>query len=265
LDGESVKEPYFQGTLADGTYLRLEDEYVRDNFPTSFVDKVVEKGSEGKSHAFIHVPPGAPRTDDGHEMMDRRLPRIKYRQSGQSTCLFSSVASALFYLGVTNIAQKIACEAPKYAADAVAATESWRALLRIMGESCRFLIPEKLQLKAFDVLRDISEYPTVMTLEAVDGGTQHAVTVVGKYIFDANCVRVLPLTTKSLDYCCSTDSTKGKYSNVYRGYRFCIPKNTRKFAHYQNSFLKKLEESSLILSTVDIHKDDEYENEYEDE
>ena len=64
------------------------------------------------------------------------------------------------------------------------------------------------------------EFPTVLALEAVDGGTQHAITTVGKLIFDSNCEQALPLTKKSLDYCCLSDDKEGAYHKVLRGYRF---------------------------------------------
>jgi hypothetical protein len=74
-----------------------------------------------------------------------------------------------------------------------------------------------------NILSNISEYPTVLTLEALDGGTQHAITVVGKLIFDSNCERALPLNMNSLDYCCSTDKLKGTFYRVFKGYRFMEP------------------------------------------
>ena len=43
----------------------------------------------------------------------------------------------------------------------------------------------------FDILNDRSIYPTVVQLQAGDGGMQHAITVVGQLIFDSNCVRAL--------------------------------------------------------------------------
>jgi len=82
------------------------------------------------------------------------------------------------------------------------------------------LQPVKIHGKVFDVMKDISQFPTVMSLEAVDGGTQHAITVVGRMIFDSNCERALALTKRNLDYCCSTDDLPGNYKRVHKGYRF---------------------------------------------
>ena len=62
-------------------------------------------------------------------------------------------------------------------------------------------------------------------MEAIDGRTQHAITIVGKLIFDK---RALPLTTKSLDYCCSLADKEGAYHKVHRGYRFMKPQAKNK-------------------------------------
>jgi hypothetical protein len=125
------------------------------------------------------------------------------------------------------------------------------------------LLPKKLHGNTFDLIGDVSEFPTVASLEAVDGGTQHAVTVVGRYVFDSNCERVLPLTRRSLDYCCSTDTTKGMYKKVYRGYRFALPPNTTKYCKYSESFREKLQNSILILTTGAQQGNDEEDTEDE--
>ena len=67
---------------------------------------------------------------------------------------------------------------------------------------------------------DISTFPTVLQLQADDSSIQHAVTIVGKLVFDSNCPHALLLNQATLDYCCSSDDQPSHYSEVYRGYRF---------------------------------------------
>jgi len=153
-------------------------------------------------------------------MLNDALPMVKYMQGGEATCLFSSFASAIHYVGLPNTAEAVAEKASVFSATSFNAVFSWNGLIDIMAQSCKWLRPIKINAKAFDILSDVSEFPTVLALEAFDGGTQHAFTVVGKLVFDSNCERALPLTRRSLDYCCSTDTTPGFYRQVYKGYRF---------------------------------------------
>jgi hypothetical protein len=97
-----------------------------------------------------------------------------------------------------------------------------------MAKECRWLEPRKLHGSTFNILTIISQYPAVVALEAEDGGTQHAITVVGRIIFDSNSERSLPLTKESLDYCCSSDQMEGVYKQVYTGYRFVEPEQKKK-------------------------------------
>ena len=114
-------------------------------------------------------------------------------------------------------AANVAQEAHNFSAVSWNGIYNWDALRDIMNFSCPWLKPVGYQVACFDVLSDISEFPTVLALEAVDGGMQHAITAVGKLIFDSNCEWVLPLTKKSLDYCCSSDDKEGAYHKVHRG------------------------------------------------
>jgi hypothetical protein len=149
-------------------------------------------------------------------------------QEGDFTCLFSSFASAMHYVGLEDVAAVVAADAAKYSANSEEGTNNWKALLKIMETKCGWLEPRKLYGSGFEILEDISEYPTLVALEAEDGGTQHAITVVGKIIFDSNCARGLPLTKDSLDYCCSSDEVVGAYKKVYKGYRFLEPEGKKK-------------------------------------
>ena len=165
---------------------------------------------------------------EGHAMIDERYPKLKYMQQGDATCLFSSFASVLHYIGLTMTAANVPQEAHNFSAVSWNGIYNWDALWDIMNFSCPWLQPVARQAAYFDVLSDISEFPTVLALEAVDGGTQHAITIVGKLIFDSNWERALSLTKKSLDYCCSSADKEGAYHKVHRGYRFMEPEGKNK-------------------------------------
>jgi len=218
----------FEGITSDKRYSILSNDFVNDNFPVEFVKMVVKEGKKHHKKRFVHVPPGAPQTNLGHWMLGESYPILKYLQLGDATCLFLSLASALHYLHIEEPARSIAELAPQFSANEAKGVVNWKGLLMAMSEKCPWLVPTKIDCKSFDILQNLSEYPTVVSLEAVDGGTQHAITVVGRLVFDSNCERALPLSLETLHYCCSSDVKKGAYKKVYRGYRFMEPSDKKR-------------------------------------
>ena len=94
-------------------------------------------------------------------------------------------------------------------------------LLRLVNKSeYKWLQPRKLKNEGFDIFNDICKGPTVLCLKSMNGGTSHAITTVGRLVFDANCSRALPLCQETLNYCCSTDEQNSEFYCVYKGYRF---------------------------------------------
>jgi len=51
-----------------------------------------------------------------------------------------------------------------------------------------------------------------------DGKTDHAICIVGNWIFDSNLERALPLTMESLDICSSSAERQCKFVGFTRGY-----------------------------------------------
>jgi hypothetical protein len=238
------EEPYFLGILSNDIVVKLDNDYV-SQFPKGYVDHVISQGIERSTNEYFHVPPGAPRTQMGHWMLDDKYPLTKYLQEGASTCLFCSFASALHYVKFEETAGVIASLANSFSADSNQGVFCWRKLLEIMKERLPWLQPQKINGKVFDIFTDVSPYPTVMTLESNDGGIQHAITVVGKIVFDSNCARALPLTQTTLDYCCSTDTRLSSYKRVYKGYRFM-----------ENPFAKKKKFDQLQRNGLDFFMDE---------
>ena len=66
----------FEGVLSDGNVTTLDDAYVESNFSADFLARVREEG-ERQTRKFFHLPPGAPRTMEGHAMIDERYPKLK--------------------------------------------------------------------------------------------------------------------------------------------------------------------------------------------
>ena len=225
LPGEKPK-PHFEGILSDSTTITLGEDFVTKNFTQEYKDYVKEQG-ENKRLCFFHVPPGAPRTMDGHEMIDERMPELKYLQHDKKTCLFSSFASALHYLGLEKSAQYVQEKALEYSSHGKkGGVDIWKGLTDTMQETCSWLVPANVGTH-FNVFQDLSLYPTAICLEDMDGSIQHAVTIVGALVFDANCQRALPLNKKTLDYCCATKEKEGRFLKVIKGFRFSENENAK--------------------------------------
>ena len=223
-----VGKNYFEARFEDGKRTKLADDFVRDTFETAFVKKVMEAGIN-HSKTFFPLPPGAPRTTD-KEMVEgfETFPKLKYQQEDKKTCLFHSFASALHYVGLQDTALVVANNADRFSMDSKDALTSWKGIIGIMERECRWLQPNRISSNNHPILTDISPYPTLVSLQANDGGIEHAVTVVDNWIFDSNCTRALPLTQDNLDHCCSTKESKGKFKRVFHGYRFMENPNVKK-------------------------------------
>jgi hypothetical protein len=77
----------FQAILSNHQRVALEEDYVKKNFPENFIVQVKNQGANN-CNKFLKVPPGAPRTDEGHHLLNKHNPVVKYRQEGAATCLF---------------------------------------------------------------------------------------------------------------------------------------------------------------------------------
>jgi len=82
-------------------------------------------------------------------------------------------------------------------------------------------VPKIFKRDQLDVLSDISGFPTLCILKGEDGATNHAVTVVGNWVFDANLDKAIPLCRSSLDWCCSTPDIDVKWRSVHKALR-CV-------------------------------------------
>jgi hypothetical protein len=227
--GVLAETNFFLGTTADGSCIKLNEGFVMDNFPLGFIQAVKKRGREKKVN-FIRVPPGAPRTEDGvHDMIDDNMPRMEYLQEGDYTCLFCSFASALHYVGLTDLAKLFKEESSKYSSFTEDGAMNWSALVELVRiGKCAWLVPHHMKDGLYDIYNNTSEWITVAQLQAVDGSVAHAVTIVGNLVFDSNVARAMSLCQKTLDYCCSTDTKMGKFQKVRYAVRFIEDAKTRK-------------------------------------
>ena len=215
---------YYNGMLSDSTVINLTEEYVRRTYSEGFLATVVWKQDAKGLEGYQDVTPGNTRCNNWLENVevDKGAPKLKYVQGDKQTCLLSGAASAFYFLGLKELAKAVSDMADKYHANGKYGYLCWKKLQTTVHEMNRELVPTKiLRVMNFDLLNDISSYPTVVQLEGSDGTRQHAVTIVGKYIFDATCKFALPLEQYYLNYCCSADGRRNTtFVRVFKGIRF---------------------------------------------
>ena len=143
---------------------------------------------------------------------------MAYQQGRQDSCVFSSAASALFYLGETKAAHVVAAHIPASLAHGDRMTLLHDVLkskkVKTVEVVCRF------KRGRLDLLSEESPDPTTVQLLGEDGGAGHAVTIVGRWIFDATQPHALPLSRESLDECCSSARGRVAYERVAKAVRF---------------------------------------------
>ena len=171
------------------------------------------------------LPAGDTR-DSGFDQLEKlkvpNAPPCVHQQKQERTCVFSSFASCVHYLGHVEMGKRI---------QALAWNQSYRmnnlerlqvAVNTSLGKKCCI---RKYKTNKLDLL-DVSQqhetngsiHPTIVVLEGDDGGIEHAVTVYGSWVFDSNVNVALPLTRKTLDWC-----VMGKYVAVHEAIRFFLP------------------------------------------
>ena len=145
---------------------------------------------------------------------------IAFQQHDRETCIYSSFASALWFIGITDVALLVVSEAGKSQGDPFAI----KRLAKLVHEHPTWLTPRKIKRAAtsFKLLQhDLTNSLAVVVLKGIpDGACNHAITVFDGMIFDSNEKFAIPLTRANLDLMCSTDTRKAKYECVTAGYIF---------------------------------------------
>ena len=141
------------------------------------------------------------------------------QNEGEDLCVSNSFASALFELGFVNEATKIA----EYGKEKLA-QGTVNALKKVMTYASEVL-PKWLQPawkpRHFDWKNELNETVVfVGVLLASDGNSNHAVTIHGGFIYDANEIVAIPLCQKALDYCTCTETEKSTFIDFRRGFMF---------------------------------------------
>ena len=179
---------------------------------------------------FIPIPAGACCPSFIHKFpkLSRQMAAlgvpVHFQQGKRDTCLTSSLASALHFIGWEEEANKLETIGQSYVegrADQLAML--YHIIHDIMP---RWLEPKRIRKKeALALLQQQHDYGTIKlcVLEGSDGSKNHAVTIFGNLIFDSNEQLALPLERHALDYCTSTPEQASTYVSVCDGWTWKDP------------------------------------------
>jgi hypothetical protein len=192
--------------------VEITKEWAISAFGKDYVQKMFELGEQGQKK-FHAVPLGDTR-EITPSMDISNNPKVAFHQT-ESTCVFSSFASALHYLSWVEEAEAIMnfCKV-FYDTMAGHSNKALQALVQHIQENkifkkFRSKYTQKKKVKStFDLLQPVSEgCICLVNILGSDGSTNHAVTIVTNYIFDSNLHNALPHTREGLDDCAGEDCT----------------------------------------------------------
>ena len=100
-----------------------------------------------------------------------------------------------------------------------------QTLTRVQQKAAMVLpswIQPKVMPLGFNWESALNDHQTIFVgvLCASDGHCNHAVTIHGKWVYDANETIALPLMRETLDYCTSTETRQSTFHGFWRGVFF---------------------------------------------
>ena len=216
-DGKQILEENPDGHCVVSGYSQ---QWARKNFHPVFLR--VLKLVPG---TFMKIPLGASK-DDVAPMEVHSKVKTNYVQLDKAYCLYYSMASALHYCACQEAGRHISNHAKKYAFHG--ADEQMVYLIGLIqstvpsiGRFVKFNLKtakkkKKKKLDIANLCEQQTPFPTIVIPQCVDGGVNHAVTVVDDLIFDSTQTNALKLTKESFDWICAKNGGFQKISGAYR-------------------------------------------------
>jgi hypothetical protein len=213
--------------LSNGDKVEADRERIVDLFGEGFAAEVELRGINGhKSKTpYIDVLVGAcriPRLAYFPFLVRPHAPTVRFPQGKHNTCIYSSFASALHFLGATSAADHIKNTAVQDGGSDLR-TVFGRLSKRVIATPVRFLQQRRIPL-SFNFSTDLDESMILVgSLVASDGSVNHAVNITGGWVFDSNEEVAFPLTKEALDVCTQSEDeatlagTKSTFSHFGHG------------------------------------------------
>jgi hypothetical protein len=199
------------GWYGKNSFEEVQVAYVMRNFSKALINQCLQT-----SDKVCKIPASAPKQSQPTIPVYHSTLIPVYQQLGNDTCMFSAASSAFNYFG-DPMAHDILT---RNIISSMSVSNRLDALTSLLyNKQCRY-IGKKYKRGKFNVLEDISCFPTVLVLEGSDGAINHSVTVAGCWLFDSNTKYAQRISLPILDWCCSTDFAKVQFSNVFSATRF---------------------------------------------
>jgi hypothetical protein len=222
---DEIQSKYYGIVHTPNSYknIELEEEWVEQNFEESFLDLVKEKSREDQ-RKFVRVPIGKAKPTSSPPC-NFANPKIQYLQNNQDTCVFSSIASAIYGMGFNELAFQIS----EFQKEFIKTQYDDDKYVRVMGILNRkiatfrcnqynrmYQIRKIKYPPGFDLLSSGKLNPATLyhvVLRGIDGTANHCICVYNNFIFDGNYTHAWLLSQESLDECIDCE-----YVGIASGY-----------------------------------------------
>ena len=207
-------EKCYYGLVKDSVNIhttKLETEWVELNFDKKF-QHLIKNKADTDSKKCVKIPVGTAKptsTLAGTEIN----PVIKYLQNNEDTCVFASIASAIHYMGYTDVAFgikqfEILYQDTKYENNyyehILGKLVRNIAALGIKRFNRGFQIQKIKKPNKFDIIEYATMQPDILFHVVLCGkncSAHHCICIVNNLIFDGNYTNALPLSQESLNLC----------------------------------------------------------------
>jgi hypothetical protein len=215
--------------MSDTVIVTLDKDWIDANISPSLQGLLKElRGKD--TGGYVLIPEGANESHpDNAVTFADNAPIARYwkneKPDDSRRCVIDSIASGLTYLGHTALAHMLAVctkidtekdlDAMKFCQKFVKeeSSKEERRTFQVIGLS------SKKMRKGWDPLLEARNYRLcLLGVQSSDFKTDHAICLVGEWIFDSNFPRALPLTEASLNICCSSASRETTFVRVIRGF-----------------------------------------------
>jgi hypothetical protein len=197
----------WKGLLEDDTVMPLQEDFVRENFGSRFVEECKRLGPK----KFVDIPVGSSKSSLMKlfpKLRREEAPPVKFMQGEVDRCVFSSLASAFVSTAIPDL-MRVAKILQDKSTLLSGRTNCLHMSKEIVAKYVKWLQPKRLP-RSFDWENDMNDYMFIVgNIKDSSNCCQHAVSIFRNWIYDSNEPFALPLSQESLD-CCTWDIQDGE-------------------------------------------------------
>jgi len=95
----NVKDGIFIGLTEDGNEIEFTYDEMMEHFKTATINQILEKSKLSRRNYYL-LPPGDVKDKENSNLISFNYPRIAFNQRGKQICIWPSMASALYSIGL---------------------------------------------------------------------------------------------------------------------------------------------------------------------